>query len=69
MQGVQANREKAEGWLAKNAIIVTALNPLIGYAAGAALVKEAGEGGLWLLPWQLKKPLEASSGTPPPTAR
>jgi aspartate ammonia-lyase len=39
--GVQANRSKAEGWLAKNAIIVTALNPLIGYAAGAILVKEA----------------------------
>jgi fumarate hydratase class II len=38
---VQANRAKAEGWLAKNAIVVTALNPLIGYAAGAALVKEA----------------------------
>lgn len=39
--GLQANREKAEGWLDKNAIIVTALNPLIGYSAGAALVKEA----------------------------
>jgi fumarate hydratase class II len=39
--GLQANREKAEGWLAKNAIVVTALNPLIGYAAGAILVKEA----------------------------
>ncbi len=39
--GLQANREKAEGWLARNAIIVTALNPLIGYAAGAQLVKEA----------------------------
>jgi len=39
--GVKANRAKAEGWLGKNAIIVTALNPLIGYAAGAALVKEA----------------------------
>lgn len=36
-----ANREKAEGWLARNAIVVTALNPLIGYSAGAALVKEA----------------------------
>jgi len=41
VQGVTANREKAEGWLAKNAIVVTALNPLIGYAQGAALVKEA----------------------------
>lgn len=39
--GLQANRQKAEGWLAKNAIVVTALNPVIGYAAGAALVKEA----------------------------
>ena len=41
VRGLQANRGKAEGWLAKNAIVVTALNPLIGYAAGAALVKEA----------------------------
>ena len=39
--GVRANQIKAEGWLEKNAIVVTALNPLIGYAAGAALVKEA----------------------------
>ncbi|MBI4731521.1 MAG: aspartate ammonia-lyase [Chloroflexi bacterium] len=39
--GMTANREKAEGWLAKNPIIVTVLNPLIGYAQGAALVKEA----------------------------
>jgi fumarate hydratase class II len=39
--GLQANPGKAEGWLEKNAIVVTALNPLIGYAAGAALVKEA----------------------------
>jgi fumarate hydratase class II len=41
VRGLEANREKAEGWLEKNAIIVTALNPLIGYAQGAALVKEA----------------------------
>jgi fumarate hydratase class II len=39
--GLQANPAKAEGWLAKNAIVVTALNPLIGYTAGAVLVKEA----------------------------
>jgi fumarate hydratase class II len=38
---VAANREKAAGWLAKNAILVTALNPVIGYEVGAALVKEA----------------------------
>jgi fumarate hydratase class II len=39
--GVTANREKAEGWLAKNAILVTALNPVIGYNNGAAVAKEA----------------------------
>ncbi|MCC7129408.1 MAG: aspartate ammonia-lyase [Anaerolineae bacterium UTCFX2] len=41
VRGLQANQAKAEGWLEKNAIIVTALNPVIGYAAGAQLVKEA----------------------------
>jgi fumarate hydratase class II len=39
--GIQANREKAEGWLAKNAILVTALNPVIGYLKGAEVAKEA----------------------------
>ncbi|MFC2031651.1 lyase family protein, partial [Chloroflexota bacterium] len=39
--GLQANREKATGWLAKNAILVTALNPVIGYARGAEVAKEA----------------------------
>lgn len=39
--GLQANPEKAAMWLEKNAIVVTALNPLIGYAAGAKLVKQA----------------------------
>ncbi|MBN2502681.1 MAG: aspartate ammonia-lyase [Anaerolineales bacterium] len=39
--GLTANAKKAEGWLARNAIVVTALNPVIGYQAGAALVKEA----------------------------
>ncbi len=41
VRGITANQEKAEGWLARNAIIVTALNPLIGYSQGAALVKDA----------------------------
>ena len=41
VRGIQANPEKAEGWLARNAIVVTALNPLIGYSAGAALVQQA----------------------------
>lgn len=39
--GIQANREKAEGWLGKNVIIVTALNPIIGYLEGAAIAKQA----------------------------
>ena len=39
--GLQANRAKAEGWLAKNAILVTALNPIIGYLKGAEVAKTA----------------------------
>ena len=39
--GLEANKEKAEGWLARNAIIITVLNPVIGYQSGAALVKQA----------------------------
>ena len=39
--GIQANREKASGWLARNAILVTALNPVIGYLRGAEVAKEA----------------------------
>lgn len=41
VKGLAANRGKAEGWLSRNAIVVTALNPLIGYKQGAELVKEA----------------------------
>lgn len=39
--GIQVNRAKAEGWLALNAILVTALNPVIGYEKGAEIAKEA----------------------------
>ena len=39
--GIQANEEKATGWLAKNAILVTALNPTISYLKGAEVAKEA----------------------------
>lgn len=53
--GVQANREKAEGWLGRNAIVVTALNPLIGYSAGAALVKEALQRNLTIQELALEK--------------
>ncbi len=39
--GLIANRERAEGWLAKNPILVTALNPKIGYENGATVAKRA----------------------------
>jgi len=41
IEGITANREKAAGWLARNAILVTALNPVIGYLKGAEVAKEA----------------------------
>lgn len=41
VKGISANPEKATGWLGKNVIIVTALNPLIGYLEGAKIAKEA----------------------------
>lgn len=41
VNGLQANEEKAAGWLQKNSILVTALNPIIGYQIGAELVKES----------------------------
>jgi aspartate ammonia-lyase len=41
VKGIVAQREKAEGWLAKNAIVATALNPLIGYMTAGELVKAA----------------------------
>jgi fumarate hydratase, class II len=45
IEGMTANREKAEGWLARNAILVTALNPVIGYQKGAEVAKEAMSSG------------------------
>ena len=41
VRGLEANRSKAEGWLARNAIVATALNPIIGYSTSAGLVEEA----------------------------
>ena len=41
VRGLAANQEKAAGWLARNAILVTALNPVIGYLKGAEVAKEA----------------------------
>ncbi|MDX2160150.1 MAG: aspartate ammonia-lyase [bacterium] len=39
--GLIASKERAEGWLAKNPILVTALNPKIGYENGAIVAKRA----------------------------
>jgi fumarate hydratase class II len=55
VRGLTANRDKAEGWLRRNPIVVTALNPLIGYAAGAELVKEAEARGVALYDLALEK--------------
>ena len=46
---LEANEEKAARWLRDNPIVVTSLNPVIGYAAGAALVKESIASGRSLL--------------------
>ena len=39
--GLIINKENAESWLAKNPILVTALNPIIGYIKGAEVAKKA----------------------------
>ena len=41
VEGLEANRERADELVGKNAIIVTALNPHIGYDNGARIAKEA----------------------------
>jgi len=41
MVGLVVNREKAESWLSRNPILVTALNPIIGYNNGAAVAKKS----------------------------
>jgi aspartate ammonia-lyase len=46
VSGLSANRNKTAYWLSQNTIVVTALNPVIGYSAGAALVKEALQRGM-----------------------
>ncbi|MCK6578199.1 MAG: aspartate ammonia-lyase [Anaerolineae bacterium] len=39
--GLIANPERAEAWLARNPILVTALNPIIGYLKGAEVAKKS----------------------------
>lgn len=41
IDGLVANQDKAEAWLARNAILITALNPVIGYLKGAEVAKDA----------------------------
>ena len=53
--GLAANPEKATAWLEKNAILATALNPLIGYNAAAELVKQAWREGRTLRQVALEK--------------
>jgi fumarate hydratase class II len=41
VDGLKANAEKAAQWLANNPILVTALNPIIGYEKGAQVAKKS----------------------------
>jgi fumarate hydratase class II len=41
VDGITANPDRCRYWLERNTILVTALNPLIGYQAGAKLAQEA----------------------------
>ncbi len=41
VSGLIINKEKAESWLALNPILVTALNPIIGYLKGAEVAKKS----------------------------
>jgi fumarate hydratase class II len=53
--GLQANPGRLEAWLQNNPIVVTALNPIIGYSAGAALLKEAMQRGVTVRELALEK--------------
>jgi fumarate hydratase class II len=53
--GLTANTEKAQGWLEKNSILITALNPIIGYQMGAELVKEADQRNITIRSLALEK--------------
>ncbi len=72
IRGLQANPERAAHWLERNAIIATALNPLVGYAAAAELVKASQSTGRGLREvaleratrGELKHRLEARAVTP-----
>jgi fumarate hydratase class II len=58
--GLRANAEKATAWLERNAILATALNPLIGYESAAELVKQAGSEGRTLRQIALERVAEGA---------
>jgi fumarate hydratase class II len=60
VQGLTANPDKASAWLEKNAIVATALNPLIGYNAAAELVKQAWREGRTVRQVALEKAAEGA---------
>ncbi len=45
IHGIVANRKKAAGWLAKNAILITAFSPILGYHTAATIARESMETG------------------------
>ncbi|MEM5775477.1 MAG: lyase family protein, partial [Anaerolineaceae bacterium] len=53
--GISANPEAARRWLERNVAIVTVLNPLIGYSAGAALAQEAARSSQTILQIAMQK--------------
>lgn len=55
VRGLLANKAQAEEWLERNAIVATALNPLIGYSAGSKLVAEALQRGMTVREVALEK--------------
>jgi aspartate ammonia-lyase len=45
VRGIEANRERCEGYYISSPSLATALNPLIGYAAAAEIAKESAKSG------------------------
>jgi len=49
VKGISANLVKCQYWLERNAILVTTLNPVIGYTASARLSQEASQSNRTIL--------------------
>lgn len=54
--GLKVRRRQGEGGADRNPILVTALNPVIGYEQGAAIAKQAYEQGCRCWKWRWKSP-------------